>query len=292
MTASLLAATTAASLPRHRSRWQRLWRNRLASASLVFIVLVLLVSALAPWLAPYDPNFAQPRLRLEGLGTPGHLLGLDAQGRDLLSRVIWGGRSALLASLPPVIAAAALAVLLGLFAGYRQSRISDLIMRVLDMLLAFPMVLLAIGLATVFGPGLAAVSLTILFSALPYLGRVVYAEVKAERDKEYLEAARALGASPRELLLHELLPNVLTGVVVYATTLVGGMLVFLAGLSFMGLGVQPPDADWGRMVSEGATVMLQGHAHVATVPALVIVAVALAFNWLGDGLRDVLDPRD
>ncbi|MBD1597668.1 ABC transporter permease [Pseudomonas typographi] len=277
---------------RRPSPWRRLRRNRLACASLVFICLVLVGSALAPWLAPYDPNFSQPRLRLGGLGTPGHWLGLDAQGRDLFSRVLWGGRSALLACLPPVLGAALLALLLGLFAGFRQGRMSALIMRTLDMLLAFPMVLLAIGLATVFGPGLAAVSLTILFSALPYLARVVYAEVKAERDKEYLEAARALGASPRELLVQELLPNVLTGVVVYATTLVGGMLVFLAGLSFMGLGVQPPQADWGRMVSEGATVMLQGHAHVATVPALAIVAVALAFNWLGDGLRDVLDPRD
>ncbi|MFF7710399.1 ABC transporter permease subunit [Pseudomonas sp. NPDC007930] len=281
-----------ATLQRPPAPWRRLGRNRLASASLVFIVLVLLASLLAPWLAPYDPNFAQPRLRLGGLGSPGHWLGLDAQGRDLFSRVLWGGRSALLACLPPVLGAALLALLLGLFAGWREGRASALVMRVLDMLLAFPMVLLAIGLAAAFGPGLAAVSLTIGLAALPYLARVVYADVRAERGKDYLAAARALGASPAALLWQELLPNVLTSVVVYATTLVGGMLVFLAGLGFMGLGVQPPYADWGRMVSEGASVMLQGHAHVATVPALAIVAVALAFNWLGDGLRDALDPRD
>jgi len=272
-------------------RWHRLTRDRLVLASLVFILAVVAVSVAAPWIAPYDPNVADAALRLAPLGTLDHILGVDAQGRDILSRVIWGGRSSLLVSVLPVAAAVLLSIALGLAAGYKGGKLAAFIMRVIDLAFAFPMVLLAIGLATAFGPGLWTVGLTIIFSATPYLTRVVYAEVRAERDKEYVEAAQALGASQFEIVFREILPNVATSVLVYGTTMVGGMIVFSAGLSFLGLGAQPPTADWGRMVSEGSKVLILGSAHVATVPALVIVAVALAFNWLGDGLRDLLDPR-
>lgn len=276
--------------------WRRVWRrlaaNRLALAGLVIILLVLAASAAAPWIAPFDPNAATPMLRNAVPGTEGHLLGLDAQGRDILSRVLWGGRPALLSSIIPVAVSVLLALAAGLLAGYHRNRWSALIMRVIDVLFAFPMVLLAIGLATALGPGAWAVGLTIVFSATPYLTRVVYAGVRAEREKDYVEAARASGATTVDLLLREILPNVVTAVAVYGTTLVGGMIVFQAGLSFLGLGTQPPHADWGRMVAEGAQVLVLGAAHVATIPALVIVVVALAFNWLGNGLRDVLDPRD
>ncbi|NKC04709.1 ABC transporter permease [Ochrobactrum haematophilum] len=273
-------------------RWHRLTRDRLVLASLVFILAVVAVSVAAPWIAPYDPNVADAALRLAPVGTPDHILGVDAQGRDILSRVIWGGRSSLLVSVLPVAAAVLLSIALGLAAGYKGGgKLAAFIMRVIDLAFAFPMVLLAIGLATAFGPGLWTVGLTIIFSATPYLTRVVYAEVRAERDKEYVEAAQALGASQFEIVFREILPNVATSVLVYGTTMVGGMIVFSAGLSFLGLGAQPPTADWGRMVSEGSKVLILGSAHVATVPALVIVAVALAFNWLGDGLRDLLDPR-
>lgn len=280
--------TGAESVPRV---WQRLVADKLVFGSLVFILLVIAVSLLAPWLAPYDPNAADPTIRLAPIGTANHWLGVDAQGRDILSRVIWGGRSSLLTSILPVTAAVVLSLALGLLAGYKGGRLADFIMRVIDVAFAFPMILLAIGLAMAFGPGLWTVALTVIFSATPYLTRVVYAEVRAERDKEYVEAAQALGASHWEILVRELLPNVATSVIVYGTTLIGGMIVFSSGLSFLGLGAQPPTADWGRMVSEGAKVLILGSAQVATVPALVIVAVAIAFNWLGDGLRDVLDPR-
>lgn len=271
--------------------WQRLRTHKLALASLAVIVLALLLSALAPWIAPYDPNAADPALRLAPPGTPGHLLGLDGQGRDLLSRLLWGGRESLLSTIAPVAVAVLISLVLGLFAGYTRGRAAALVMRVVDILFAFPMVLLAIGLATALGPGFWTIALTIVFTATPYLTRVVYAGVRAERDKEYVEAARVLGAPTRTVLLREILPNVATPALVYGTTLVGSMIVFLAGLSFLGLGTQPPTADWGRMVSEGAQVLVLDAAHVATVPALAIVAVALAFNWLGNGLRDILDPQ-
>ena len=271
--------------------WQRLRTHKLALASLAVIVLALLLSTLAPWIAPSDPNAADPALRLAPPGTPGHLLGLDGQGRDLLSRLLWGGRESLLSTIAPVAVAVLISLALGLFAGYTRGRAAALVMRVVDILFAFPMVLLAIGLATALGPGFWTIALTIVFTATPYLTRVVYAGVRAERDKEYVEAARVLGAPTRTVLLREILPNVATPAIVYGTTLVGSMIVFLAGLSFLGLGTQPPTADWGRMVSEGAQVLVLDAAHVATVPALAIVAVALAFNWLGNGLRDILDKQ-
>lgn len=270
---------------------RRLRRHPLAFASLAFIAAVLLVTFLAPWISPYDPIAADPSLRLGLPGTPGHPFGLDAQGRDILSRVMWGGRTCLLASIVPVTIAVIASLLLGLVAGYARNRWSALIMRAIDILFAFPMVLLAIGLATALGPGIWTVSLTIIFSATPYLTRVVYAGVRAERDKEYVEAARALGATRTHILLVEILPNVLTSVLVYGTTLIGSMIIFQSGLSFLGLGTQPPTADWGRMVSEGAQVLVLDAPHVATIPALAIVFVSLAFNWLGNGLRDILDPR-
>ena len=172
-------------------RWHRLTRDRLVLASLLFILAVVAVSVAAPWIAPYDPNVADAALRLAPLGTPDHVLGVDAQGRDILSRVIWGGRSSLLVSVLPVAAAVLLSIALGLAAGYKGGKLAAFIMRVIDLAFAFPMVLLAIGLATAFGPGLWTVGLTIIFSATPYLTRVVYAEVRAERDKEYVEAAQA-----------------------------------------------------------------------------------------------------
>jgi ABC-type dipeptide/oligopeptide/nickel transport system permease subunit len=285
-------AVSPAAPPRWRDALARLWSNRLAAVGVVTIVLVTLVSIAAPWLTPYDPNAGDPALRLAGIGTPGHWLGLDDQGRDLFSRLIWGGRSALAVVVIAVTAACVLSLAIGLYAGYARGRTAALVMRLIDILFAFPMILLAINLATTLGPGFVTVGVTVLLSALPYLTRVVYAGVRAERDKEYIEAARALGASSFDIVRREILPNVLTPLVVYGTTLIGGMIVFLAGLSFLGLGVQPPTADWGRMVSEGTRLMLLGGAHVATLPALAIVVLSLAFNWLGDGLRDALDPRD
>jgi ABC-type dipeptide/oligopeptide/nickel transport system permease subunit len=276
---------------RLRGAVRRFGANWLATGSLILLGGVIAVTAFAPWIAPFPPDAADPALRLAGPGTGGYLLGGDTQGRDILSRLIWGGRSSLVASILPVALAAVLALVLGLIAGFSRGWIVPVVMRGIDILFAFPMILFAIGFATAFGPGTWAVAATIIFSATPYLARVVYADVRAERDKEYVEAAQALGATQTDILLREILPNVLTPLVVYATTLIGGMIVFAASLSFIGLGAQPPAADWGRMASEGAKVLVTGSPHAAAVPAVVIVVVAVAFNWLGDGLRDALDPR-
>lgn len=270
---------------------RRLVKHKLALAGLLILLTAMGLSLLAPLIAPYDPLQAFDGLRLAPPGTPGHLLGLDNQGRDMLSRIIWGGRSILIASILPVIFAALLSLALGLLAGFRAGAFSELIMRTMDILFAFPMVLLAIGLSAVLGSGYSTVIITLICSVVPYLTRVVYRDTRTEIAKDYVEALRAQGASNSDILFREILPNVATPLLVYTTSLLGGMVVFLAGLSFLGLGIQPPQADWGRMVGEGAQMMILGAPHIATAPAVAIVLLSLSFNWLGDGLRDLLDPN-
>lgn len=273
-----------------RSFRARLARSPQSMTGLAILLVVVLVSALAPLLAPADPNLGDGASRLLGPGSPGHLLGTDDQGRDLLSRLIWGGRSALVISAASVLIATVIGTALGLTAAFAGRRLSGFLMRVIDLVFAFPVVLVALSLAAVTRPGATVLIGTVVFGAVPYITRIVFAESKMERGKEYVEAARSLGASRPAILCREVLPNIGASVVIYGTSLVGVNIVFTAALSALGLGIQPPDADWGRMISEGAKVLVSGSPLVATFPAAAIALVALAFNWLGDGLRDVLNP--
>jgi ABC-type dipeptide/oligopeptide/nickel transport system permease subunit len=286
------ALTTA---PARRSRpalmWRALRRDKAAVVSIGILLFLTLVSVYAPLLAPYDPLQGDPSHRLEGIGTPGHLLGLDGQGRDILSRLIYGGRYSLTVAVVPVLAAAPVALLIGMFAGYFGGRSGNVVMRVLDVLFAFPVVLLAIAIAAVLGPGLTNVMLAIGITMVPYLARVVYTATVQESAKEYVEAARAAGATQWQILRQQLMPNVLSPLVVYGTSLCGLMIVLASGLSFLGVGVTPPAPDWGVMTSDGRSVLLEGYGHVATIPGLVILVAALAFNLIGDGIRDALDPH-
>ncbi|MCI2421676.1 ABC transporter permease [Saccharopolyspora sp. K220] len=266
-------------------------RDRGAVISAIFLLLVALAAIFAPLLTPYSPTSGDPVNRLAGIGTPGHPLGLDGQGRDILTRLLYGGRNSLLVALVPVAVVFPIALLIGLFAGYRRSRAGDLLMRILDVLFAFPLVLLAIALAAVLGAGLGNVMLSIGVTLVPYMARVAYTATVQESSKEYIEAARAYGAHPGHLMLRELAPNVVANLTVYATTLCGLMIVVAAGLSFLGVGVIPPSPDWGIMTADGSSVLLEGIYHVATIPGLVILLVSLAFNLVGDGVRDALDPR-
>ncbi|WP_369051956.1 ABC transporter permease [Kineococcus terrestris] len=266
-------------------------RDRVAVAALAVLLLVALASVLAPLLSPYSPTEGDSSLRLQGIGTPGHPLGLDGQGRDVLSRLLHGGRYSLLVAVVPVLVVFPLALATGLVAGYTRGRTGEVIMRLLDVLFAFPLVLLAIALAAVLGAGLGNVMLAIGITLVPYMARVAYTTTVQEVGKDYVEAARASGAPTRDVLLRELVPNVVSALLVYATTLCGLMIVVAAGLSFLGVGIVPPAPDWGIMTSDGAAVLLEGKFHVATVPGLAVLVVALSFNLLGDGLRDALDPR-
>jgi peptide/nickel transport system permease protein len=279
----------------HRSQFRlamrALRRDKLAVVALVVLALVILVAILAPWISPYDPLRGDPTIRLLPPGTPGHLLGLDGQGRDILSRLIWGGRYSLTVAIVPVLVAGVLALIIGMLSGYRSGRWGEVTMRVLDVVFAFPIVLFAIAIAAVLGPGLVNSMTAIGITMVPYMARVVYTATVQESAKDYVEAARAAGATHLEILRKQLLPNVLSPLVVYGTTLAGLVIVLAAGLSFLGVGVTPPAPDWGVMTSDGRQVLLEGYPHVATIPGLVILVVALAFNLLGDGVRDALDPH-
>jgi len=280
---------------RHRSQFRMatraLARDKVAVGALVVLTLVVLVAVFAPLISPYDPLVGDPTMRLLPPGTPGHLLGLDGQGRDILSRLIWGGRYSLSVAIVPVLCAGVVALVLGMVAGYSGGRWGELVMRVLDVVFAFPIVLFAIAIAAVLGPGLVNSMLAIGITLVPYMARVVYTATVQESAKDYVEAARAAGLTEVEILGKQLLPNVLSPLVVYATTLAGLVIVLAAGLSFLGVGITPPAPDWGVMTSDGRQVLLEGYAHVATIPGLMIFIVAIAFNLLGDGIRDALDPH-
>ncbi|MET0899927.1 MAG: ABC transporter permease [Mycobacterium sp.] len=266
-------------------------RDRWALVSLVILVLVALAAIFAPLLTPYSPVAGDPVNRLAGIGTDGHLLGLDGQGRDIWTRLLYGGRNSLTVAVVPVLLVFPLALLIGLFAGFQRSRAGETLMRVLDVLFAFPLVLLAIALSAVLGAGLGNVMLAIGITLVPYMARVAYTATVQESSKDYVEAARAYGANPLLLMFRELMPNVVVQLLVYATTLCGLMIVVASGLSFLGVGVIPPTPDWGIMTADGKNVLLEGIYHVATIPGLLILVVSLAFNLIGDGVRDALDPR-
>jgi peptide/nickel transport system permease protein len=265
-------------------------RDRQAVTGLAIVAVLAGVAIAAPLVSPRDPLKAAEVERLSPIGTPGHLLGTDEQGRDILSRLIWGGRISLLVGIVPTVAAGAVALLLGLSAGYREGLVDQVIMRMLDVFFAFPLVLLAIAIVGAIGPGVGNQMFALGVVLVPYSTRVVRTATLSVKHLEFVEAARALGMDGGRIVLRHLLPNVLPPLLVYTSTLVGMMIVASAGLSFLGLGVQPPTPDWGVMVGSGRLVLYRA-AHVATIPGIVIVVAALAFNFVGDGLREALNPR-
>ena len=269
--------------------WRRFRTNRLALAGLALVALLALTAALAPWLAPYDP--ARQSL-VEKRALPGgkYLLGADEFGRDILSRVIYGSRVALLVGGLSVTIALAFGLLLGVAAGFTGGWLDALLMRGVEILLAFPYLLLAIAIVAALGPGALNTTLAVGIWGVPAVTRIVRGSVLALRETEYVGAARALGAPAPAVLRRHILPNVLPGLIVYATLFMANAILLEAALSFLGLGVQPPTASWGLMVSTGRDVLLVA-PHVATVPGVAIMLAVLAFNLVGDGLRDALDPR-
>jgi len=269
--------------------WARFRRNRLALVGLALVVGLGLSAALAPWLAPYDP--ARQSL-IEKRTTPGgkYVLGADEFGRDILSRVIYGSRVALLVGLLSAAIAVAGGLLLGTIAGFTGGWLDTILMRGIEILLAFPYLLLALAIVAALGPGALNTTIAVGIWGVPAVTRIVRASVLALRETEYVGAARALGAPSPALLRRHILPNVVPGLIVYATLFMANAILLEAALSFLGLGVQPPTASWGLMVSTGRDVLLVA-PHVATVPGLAIMIAVLAFNLVGDGLRDALDPR-
>ncbi len=264
-------------------------RDRFAVAGAVFMGIVIVAAVAAPIISPYSPLVGSNHLDAP-MFSPGHLLGTDDQGRDILSRIIWGGRSTLPTAVIPVIVASAVSLLLGSLAGFYQGWLGNLIMRVLDVFFAVPMVLLGVAIAGILGAGPLNVMISMTVVMVPFITRVIYTDAALMRRSEFVQAAVVCGSSPFKILLEQVVPNVLPGLIVYATTNMGAMVVFAAGFSFLGLGVQPPTPDWGLMAADGRSSLMVA-PQIAAIPGVVIILVAVAFNFVGDGLRDALDPR-
>jgi peptide/nickel transport system permease protein len=268
----------------------RLAHDRMTLVAGTVLALIVLSAVLAPWLAPYDPNAGSIRLRLAHVGAPGHVLGTDEQGRDMLSRLLWGGRMTLVAALTPVLIGFVLGTGLGVLAGYAGGLTNTLVMRTMDIFYAFPAVLLAIAISGALGPGLpnTLISLSIVF--VPRVVRVAESATVQVKGLEYIAAARASGSGVGPIMRHHLLANVLGPILVFASTQVSLSIILAAGLSFLGLGVTPPAAEWGLMLNT-LRQSIYVNAVVPALPGLAIFATSMAFNLLSDGLRDAMEIR-
>jgi ABC-type dipeptide/oligopeptide/nickel transport system permease subunit len=278
-----------------RVSWSRLLRLRWGLAASAIFLLVVASALFAPQISPHDPLAVNIRHRLappawmEG-GAPAHLLGTDQIGRDLLSRIIYGGRVSLLVGACSVLIAATIGVLLGLGAGYFGGRTDWIIMTGINVMLTFPFVLLALAVIAVLGPSLTNMILVLGVAGWPIYARVVRAETMAIREREFVLAGRALGMSHARIVFRQIAPNLVSVIVVIATLQVAQVIIFESFLSFLGLGIQPPTPAWGNMLGEGRVYMLNSW-WIATFPGLAIFLTTLVINLMGNALRDWLDPH-
>ncbi len=274
-----------------------LWRAKWPLVALLILLVVSIAAAIGPSVAPRDPNRQnimtrlQPPMTVNRQGEITNLLGTDALGRDVLSRVIHGARVSILVGLTAVLIGGTLGIFLGLVAGYFGGRLDDIIMRIADIQLAFPFVLLAIMFLIVLGPGLWNLILILGIAQWVTYARIARAQTIAQREKEYVEAARALGAKTSTILFGTILPNILAPLTVIASFNVASVILAEAALSFLGLGVPPTVPTWGGMLAESREQLLAGRWWLAIFPGIAIMLTVLSFNILGDWLRDFLDPR-
>ncbi|MFP4536504.1 MAG: ABC transporter permease, partial [Alkalispirochaetaceae bacterium] len=268
---------------------RRFFYNRMATVGLIILLAVVLLVLAAPILDLPDPDVTKLDVRLLGIGSPGHPLGTDQLGRDILSRLLWGTRVSLAVGVSATAIAATIGSLIGIFAAFYGGWLDNTLMRGIDMLMAFPYMLLALAIVAVLGPGLFNALIAISIVNIPFFARNVRGATVGLVRLEYVDAARLSGMNDFKILFTELLPNVLPVIFITISTTVGWMILETAGLSFLGLGAQPPRADLGSMLGEGRKLILTA-PHVATLPGLVILVLVIGINLVGDGLRDILDP--
>lgn len=270
--------------------WNKLKRNKTAMVGLIIVVVMTLMAIFSPFLAPYDPNeMSLSNIHLKP-GEQGHVFGTDEFGRDLLSRIIYGARISIIVAVGGTIVGGLIGIFLGLISGFKGGIVDSVIMRFMDGMFAFPFVLLSIVLMTVLGNGLRNVILAIGIANVPRYARIVRGQVHIVKNEEYCNAVRALGASDNRLLFNHILPNIMSPIIVYATLNIAGAIISEAALSFLGLGITPPDASWGNILRAGKDSLITA-PHIATISGVFILLTVLGFNLLGDGIRDVLDPK-
>jgi peptide/nickel transport system permease protein len=270
--------------------WLRFLRNPLAVAGMVVIVLLLVVAAGAPWIATHDPIAQSLAERLQA-PSAAHWFGTDQIGRDIYSRIVYGSRITIYIVLLVTVIVAPVGLLIGTIAGYFGGRIDVLLMRITDIFLAFPGLVLALAFVAALGPGLENAVIAISLTNWPGFARLARAETLIVRSSDYIAASRLQGASAARIILMHVVPMCMPSVIVRTTLSMAGVILTAAGLGFLGLGAQPPSPEWGAMLSSGRRFMLD-HWWMATFPGLAILLISLAFNLFGDGLRDVLDPRN
>lgn len=269
--------------------WVRLWHNRLAISGLVLVLGLFAVALLARWLAPYDPDFIDLKQVLMP-PSPAHLLGTDTLGRDVLSRIIFGARVSLLVGFVAVGIATLIGLLVGALAGYYGGVLDQILMRLVDLMLCFPTIFLILAVIAVLGPSIWNIMAVIGLTSWMGVARLVRAEFLSLREREFVVAARALGASDARLIWRHLLPNALTPVMVSATLGVAGAILVESSLSFLGLGVQPPTPSWGNMLTMGKD-NIEIAWWLSVFPGLAILVTVMSYNLLGEGIREAIDPR-
>lgn len=277
-------------LSQRRRTWRRFARHKGALIGIGFIILLIIVALTCQWIAPYDPNKTNLKLRGHGPSWE-HWFGNDDIGRDILSRIMYGARVALLVGICSTTIAVSIGVLVGSMAGYFGGWVDFTLSRLIDTLMAFPILALLLTLSAVLGPSLRNVIIIVGVTFWASYARVIRAEVLSLRERDYVLAAQASGASDRRIILQHIVPNAIGPVIILASLAVGGVIIFESALSFLGMGISRPTPSWGTMLSDGRD-HIRNYPHIAIFPGLAIAFTVLAFNLIGDGLRDALDPRE
>ncbi|WP_247870420.1 ABC transporter permease subunit [Ochrobactrum sp. CGA5] len=269
--------------------WRRFKKQKVALVALIFIIALVLAAILAPVIAPYDPSAPDYNAVLQG-PSGDHWAGTDAYGRDIFSRIIWGARISLAVGFLSVTLGALFGVTLGIVSGFYGGWVDSIIMRICDLLLAFPGILLAIAVIAVLGPGITNVIYAVAIFSIPVFARLARSTTLQLKRTVYVDASRAIGVADRVIMLRHILPGTLPNVIVYFSMRIGTSILTAAALSFIGFGAQPPSPEWGAMLADGRTYM--GVAdHLTLFPGIAIFVTVLGFNLFGDGLRDALDPK-
>jgi glutathione transport system permease protein len=277
-----------------RTPWSEFWRKfkkqHVAVAAGIFVLLLVVAAIFAPWIVPYDAENYFDYDSLNALPSLQHWFGVDPLGRDIFSRIVMGARVSLTAGFVSVAIGAIIGTLLGLVAGYYEGWPDRIIMRICDVLFAFPGILLAIGIVAILGGGMTNVIIAVSIFSIPTFARLVRGNTLALKHLTFIEASRSIGAPDRTIIARHIFPGTVAAVVVYFSLRIGTSIITAASLSFIGMGAQPPMPEWGAMLNEARADMITS-PHVALFPSLAIFLTVLAFNLLGDGLRDALDPK-